>query len=191
MFVQLLEQLPVQLLAAVLKVLPQIVQPFDALQLPVRGFDRRHQQLGRVQVVFLCQESGQLCRHLPYLGDLVQHLQHVLVLDRIGVELLQLVPAAAQQLFAGLEVFLHHLYPLPGGRNFRRHLAEQLHDTHYLILQQPAYARGCGATAKVNSPAFCPPSPAIDVAPGGAGCSAPRPCMPPPISAAPPVLPMQ
>uniref|UniRef100_A0A182MMW6 Uncharacterized protein n=1 Tax=Anopheles culicifacies TaxID=139723 RepID=A0A182MMW6_9DIPT len=60
------------------------------------------------------------------------------------------------------------------------------------LLLSRSYARGCGATAKVNSPAFCPPSPAIVVAGGTTvheGGGPPRPCMPLPISVVPPILP--
>lgn len=81
-----------------------------------------------MQIVFLGHESGQLLRSLPQFVDLVQHLQDVLVLNGIGVELFQFFPATSEQLFACLEIFLHYVDPLPGTGNLRGHLPEQLHN---------------------------------------------------------------
>lgn len=128
MFVQLIQQLAVQLLPLVLEVLPQVVQPFHVLQRTLGGLDRRHQQLRRVQVVLLGHEGRQLLGSFAQFVHLIEHLQHVLVLDGVRVQLLEFLPPTAQQLLARLQVLLDHVDPLARAGDLGGNLPEQLHN---------------------------------------------------------------
>ena len=66
-----------------------------------------HQHVSGVQVVLAGHEGLQLLGHLLDVLDLVQQVEHVLVLDALDPQLPQLISLAVQQHLTGQQVLLH------------------------------------------------------------------------------------